>query len=107
MFNHYEAKRRKWSKASAVAMAMMSAVTLVATAMVLFGLTSFANAATPDNAASMARLMVAPDLSAPLTLSREAGLPILLAGLIAMSAAGVALARSLVADLDAASRRRF
>ena len=107
MFMQYAAKRRKWKRANAAATAIMSVVTLAATLAVFLGMTGLSHAA-PDDSARLALLLVAPDISlAPLPFSREAALTVLTAGLVAMSAGGVALARSLASDFDAATRRRF
>lgn len=107
MFMDYAARRRKWKRANAAATAIMSVITLAATLAVFLGMTGMSHAAT-DEAAMLARLMVAPDISvSPLPLSREAAFTILTAGLLAMSAGAVALARSLASDLEAGARRRF
>ena len=106
MFMTYAKKRKQWNRSSAAATAIMGVVTLAATMIAFLGFAGLAQAAPADSAAIMAHLLASPDISLqPVPFSREAALGILGAGLVAMSAGGIALTRSLADDLGKASRR--
>lgn len=108
MFMNYvahRADRRRFNLASA---ASLTIGLVFATLVALVGLASAASAAAPVamvDTDALARMLVAPDLYAPL-ITREVLLGLMSAGLVVMSVGALALWRGLERDWQAGSNRR-
>ncbi|RKF05833.1 hypothetical protein DEM25_014735 [Oceaniradius stylonematis] len=110
MFMDYTARRAQWRQSSAKAFAAIAGVFAFATVIALFGLSSAAHAATYTSsldAAALATMLAAPQLTLPAPLfGREALLALMSLGLVGMSAGAFAFWRGLSADWQNAPVRR-
>jgi len=99
MFMDYTARRDQWRHSSTKAFAAIAGVFAFATVIALFGLSSAAHAATYTqavDAAALATMLAAPQLTLPAPLfGREALLVLMSLGLLGMSAGAFAFWRGL------------
>ncbi|MCR9123260.1 MAG: hypothetical protein NXH91_13415 [Phyllobacteriaceae bacterium] len=110
MFMDYTARRAQWRQSSAKAFAAIAGVFAFATVIVLIGLTSAAQAATYTqavDAATLATMLAAPQLTLPAPLfGREALLLLMSLGLVGMSAGAFAFWRGLTTGWQEAPIRK-